>query len=99
LEARIVSLEHARATLAAVDAGNAEAGIVYATDMKAARSARVAFTPPDVEQPRIVYGAALLTSGKAPALAGELLAALYEPAARHDLAQAGFLPPPDDAAR
>jgi molybdate transport system substrate-binding protein len=99
LEARIVSLEHARATLAAVDSGNAEAGIVYATDARVARSARVAFRPPDSEQPRILYGAALLTSGKTPGLAGELMAALYEPAARHDLAEAGFLPPPDDPAR
>jgi molybdate transport system substrate-binding protein len=99
LEARIVSLEHARATLAAVDSGNAEAGIVYATDARVARSAHVAFTPPESEQPRIVYGAALLTSGKAPQLSGDLLAALYEPAARHDLGEAGFLPPPDDPAR
>jgi molybdate transport system substrate-binding protein len=99
LEARIVWLEHARATLAAVDSGNAEAGIVYATDARVARSARVAFTPPDSEQPRIVYGAALLTSGKAPALAGELLASLYEPAARRDLADAGFLPPTGDPPR
>ena len=99
LEPRIVSLEHARATLAAVDSGNAEAGIVYATDARVARSARVAFTPPDGEQPPIVYGAALLTSGKAPGLAGELMSALYEPAARHDLVEAGFLPPLDDLAR
>jgi molybdate transport system substrate-binding protein len=100
LESRLVSLEHARATLAAVDSGNAQAGIVYATDARIARSARVAFIPPDSEQPRIVYGAALLTSGKAPGPAGELLSALlYDPAARQDLARAGFLPPPDDPAR
>ena len=53
----------------ACDAGgggrrDAEAGIVYATDMKAARSARVAFTPPDPEQPRIVYVAAQLESAR-----------------------------------
>jgi molybdate transport system substrate-binding protein len=99
LEPRMVSLEHARATLAAVDSGNAEVGIVYATDARVARSARVAFTPPDSEQPRIVYGAALLSRGKAPGLAGELMSALYDPAARRDFAQAGFLPPPDDPAR
>jgi molybdate transport system substrate-binding protein len=99
LAPRIVSLEHARATLAAVDLGNAEAGIVYATDARLARSARVAFTPPDSEQPRIVYRAALLTGGKAPGLAGEWMSALNEPAARHDLAEAGFLPPLDDLAR
>jgi molybdate transport system substrate-binding protein len=99
LEPRIVSLEHARATLAAVESGNAEAGIVYATDARVARSARVAFTPPDAEQPRIVYGAALLTGGKAPGLASEWMTALYEPVARQELAEVGFLPPLDDLAR
>ena len=99
LETRFVRTEHARATLAAVDAGNAEAGIVYATDLKAARSARVAFTPPDAEQPRIVYIAALLAGARAPALAGEFLAALRDPAARRDLETAGFPPPPGERAR
>ena len=95
---RFVSTEHARATLAAVDAGNAEAGIVYATDMNAARSARVVFTPPDTEQPRIVYLAARLTSARAAALASSFLAALTDPAARRDFEAAGFQPPPGDRA-
>ncbi len=99
LEPRIVTTEHARATLAAVDVGNAEAGIVYATDMRAARSARVAFTPRDAEQPRIVYAAVQLTSAPAPALASAFLAALSDLAARRDLETAGFLPPPADRAR
>jgi molybdate transport system substrate-binding protein len=96
---RVVSTEHARATLAAVDVGNAQAGIVYATDTKAARSARVAFTPPDAEQPRIVYVAAQLARERPPALASAFLAALVDPAGRRDLATAGFTPPPADTAR
>jgi len=96
LEPRIVSTEHARATLAAVEAGNADAGIVYATDLKAARSARMAFVPPEAEQPRIVYVAAELAGARAPALAGGFLAALSDPAARRDLEAAGFPPPPGD---
>jgi len=98
LASRFVTTEHARATLAAVDAGNAEAGIVYATDMKAARSARVVFTPPGAEQPRVVYVAAELTGARAPALAGAFLAALSDPAARRDFEAAGFPPPPADPA-
>ena len=97
LKPRMVGLEHARATLAAVDSGDAQAGIVYATDARTARSARVAFTPPEAEQPRIVYLAAQLTGGRAPALAAAFLAALKTPEARSDLAAAGFLPPPGDA--
>ena len=71
---------------------------MYATDMQAARSARVAFTPPDAEQPRIVYVAAQLTGARAPALASSFLAALSDAAARQDLEAAGFQPPPGDPA-
>jgi molybdate transport system substrate-binding protein len=99
LTPRVVTTEHARATLAAVDAGNAEAGIVYATDMKAARSSRVAFTPPDAEQPRIVYVAAQLARDPPPALASAFLAALVDLAGRRDLEAAGFTPPPADRSR
>jgi molybdate transport system substrate-binding protein len=98
LEPRLVPLEHARATLAAVDAGNAEAGIVYATDARVARAARVAFTPPDREQPRIRYGMAQVTSGRAPGMADEFQTALGSPEARRELAAAGFLPPLADEA-
>jgi len=94
---RLVSTEHARATLAAVDAGHADAGIVYATDARAARSARVAFVPPPAEQPRIVYVAAPLTRARAPALAERFLAALAGAEARQTLVAAGFAPPPGDA--
>jgi molybdate transport system substrate-binding protein len=98
LAPRFVTTEHARAALAAVDVGNAEAGIVYATDMRAARSARVAFTPPEAEQPRIVYVAALLESGRARAPADAFLAALGDSAAARDFETAGFPPPPRDPA-
>jgi molybdate transport system substrate-binding protein len=96
---RLVATEHARATLAAVDAGNADAGIVYATDAREARSARVAFTPPAAEQPRIVYVAALLTSAPAPSLGEPFLVALTGADARRDLVAAGFAPPPGIASR
>jgi molybdate transport system substrate-binding protein len=99
LAPRLVATEHARATLAAVDAGNADAGIVYATDARTARSARVVFTPPAAEQPRIVYVAALLTSARAPSLADQFLAALMAADARHALVASGFSPPPGIASR
>jgi molybdate transport system substrate-binding protein len=99
LAPRLVATEHARATLAAVDAGNADAGIVYATDAREASSARVAFTPPPGEQPRIVYLAALLTSAPAPGLGEQFLVALTGADARRDLVAAGFAPPPGIASR
>jgi molybdate transport system substrate-binding protein len=55
VEMRAVQTENVRATLAAVDAGNADAAIVYATDARVATSAKLAFEIPANEQPRIVY--------------------------------------------
>jgi molybdate transport system substrate-binding protein len=92
LKPRLVTTEHARATLAAVDGGHADAGIVYASDARTARTARVAFTPPDGEQPRIVYFAAPLAAARAPALAEAFGAALLGEDAQRELAAAGFTP-------
>jgi molybdate transport system substrate-binding protein len=97
LAPRLVITEHARATLAVVDAGNAEAGIVYATDARVATSARVAFTPPAAQQPRIVYVAAQVAKAPWPALAEKFLLALTEADAQATLAAAGFTPPPGPA--
>lgn len=88
LAARLVPTEHARATLAAVDAGHAEAAIVYATDARLARAARPAFEIPDAEQPRIVYAAARLLGARPGA--ERLLAFLGGDEARRVLAAAGF---------
>ena len=69
----MVQTENVRATLAAVDAGNADAAIVYVTDARMATSARVAFEIPDAEQPRIVYVA---RASRATRSSPELAAAL-----------------------
>jgi molybdate transport system substrate-binding protein len=98
LEPRLVRTEHARATLAAVDAGSADAAIVYATDARSARSARVAFEIPAAEQPRIAYAAAPVPRPRAEAAPGEseaqrFVAFLRGPEARALLETAGFGPP------
>jgi len=58
LSSRVIPCENVRAALAAVEAGNADAAIVYATDARMARRTRVAFaiTP----GPRIVYPVAMV---------------------------------------
>jgi molybdate transport system substrate-binding protein len=97
LAPRLLELEHARATLTAVETGDVDAAIVYASDARLARSARIAFSAPEANQPHIVYVAAQLDRSRAPALAQAFLAALSGAAARRDLAAAGLTPPPANA--
>jgi molybdate transport system substrate-binding protein len=94
LTPRLVTTEHVRTALAAVDTGNAEAAIVYATDARAAKSAKLAFAVPAAEHPRIVYAAALLGGPRAKPLAAAFFEALRGPEARRSLEAAGFLGPP-----
>jgi molybdate transport system substrate-binding protein len=80
-----------RAALAAVEAGHADAGIVYRTDAAGASRVRIAFEVPRAEGPPIVYTLAPLAH---PAHAGaERLAHwLGSPPARAIYARHGFLP-------
>jgi molybdate transport system substrate-binding protein len=97
LAPRLIPTEHARATLAAVDHGQADVAIVYATDARLARSARIAFEVPDAEQPRIVYAAARVRTSTRLRPAHDFLTFLTGRAARDALRAAGFVPPRDPA--
>lgn len=94
LEARIVQTADARATLAAVELGQVDAALVYATDAALARHARAVFTPPPREQPPITYVGALTRRGDAQSASHAFLAFLLGPG-RSELEAAGFLPPRD----
>lgn len=93
LAARIVVTEHARATLAAVELGHADAAIVYASDARAGRGAEIAYEIPPAEQPRIVYAAARIATSRAPEDAAAFLASLRTDRASALLRAAGFRPP------
>ena len=64
---RVVPTLDVRAALAAVESGNADAGIVYKTDAAISKRVRVALEVPEAEAPRIVYPAALLATANGPA--------------------------------
>lgn len=59
ISTKLVPMTSVRAALSAVDNGAADAAIVYVTDVRAARSARIAFTVPETDTPRIIYPAAV----------------------------------------
>ena len=91
---RIVPTEHARATLVAVDNGSVDAAIVYATDARLAKLARVIWEIPDAEQPQILYTAAVLRGARSALAAREYVAFLIDGPGRADLERASFAPPP-----
>jgi molybdate transport system substrate-binding protein len=93
LEARVLPAASVRAALAAVDAGDAEAAIVYRTDVVVAKQARLAFAVPLDRGPRIVYPAAVVAGGNE-AAAARLLTHLSSSAARAIFARHGFIPLP-----
>jgi molybdate transport system substrate-binding protein len=86
---RVVPTLDVRAALAAVESGNAEAGIVYRTDAAVSKRVRVTLEVPPGEAPRIVYPAALLATAR-----GAAARAFYEhlrsPAGREVFERLGF---------
>jgi molybdate transport system substrate-binding protein len=91
LAPRQVTTEHARATLAAVAAGNADIGIVYASDARSSDRVRVVYAVPDPDAPVIAYYAARTKSARESEGLHPLQRALHEPGFRAALQRADFL--------
>jgi molybdate transport system substrate-binding protein len=91
VERRVVPTLNVRAALAAVAAGEADAAVVYATDVRALPGVQLAFAVPESEGPRIVYPAAVVVS-KRSADAAKLLDFLASPEAAAIFVRFGFVP-------
>jgi molybdate transport system substrate-binding protein len=59
LVSRVIPTENVRACLAAVEAGNADAGIVYRTDALISKKVRIAWSVPAADGPDISYPLAI----------------------------------------
>ena len=90
VQPRLVPTVSVRAALAAVDEGNADAAIVYRTDVAAARRARLAFVIPPAAAPPITYPAAVISRAPHPTAARAWLSWLHGPAAGASFARHGF---------
>jgi len=64
IEAKIAPTENVRATLAVVEAGNADAGFVYKTDAMSSARVRIALEIPAEFAPKIVYPAAIVAGSR-----------------------------------
>lgn len=91
IQAHVIPALDVRAALAMVEAGRAEAGVVYRTDAAHSARVRVTYEVPRDRSPPIVYGAARLA--RTPSrCARELMSAWGTPEAREMFAKHGFLP-------
>jgi molybdate transport system substrate-binding protein len=90
LEARAVPALDARAALAMVESGAAEAGVVYASDARASARVRIAFDVPRDRAGPVRYGGALVRGAARPQAARALLDELRSSAGRAAFERAGF---------
>jgi molybdate transport system substrate-binding protein len=94
--ANIVSEEpEVSAVVGKLTQGAADAGFVYATDVKAAAADLRTIRIPESLQPLVAYGVAIVKGASNPGLAQQFVDGLFAPGdGATALRQAGFLPPP-----
>ena len=91
VEAKVVPTENVRAALSAVEAGNAEAGIVYKTDAAISKRTRVAYEVPARDSPAISYPMALVKETKQAEAAKKFLQHLDSADAARVFEKFGFI--------
>lgn len=82
-----------KSALAKVISGEADATVVYVTDVMAAGSAVTGVTIPDSEQPEITYPIAVIKSSAHKVAARAFVDSAVSGVVQRDLEAAGFLPP------
>ena len=90
IERKVVPTENVRATLAVVEAGNADAGFVYKTDAMISAKVGIALEIPAEFAPKIVYPAAMLAGSQRQEQAKRFLAFLKMEEARQIFQRLGF---------
>jgi molybdate transport system substrate-binding protein len=90
IEPKIAPTENVRATLAVVEAGNADAGFVYKTDSMISATVRIALEIPAEFAPKIVYPAAIVARSKHQEQAQRFLAFLKTEEAGQVFRRLGF---------
>ena len=91
IQDRVIPTENVRAALAAVESGNADAGIVYKTDASISKAVKVVWEVPAAEGPVISYPVAILKSSADTAAAKQFLTYLKSEPALAIFKKYGFL--------
>jgi molybdate transport system substrate-binding protein len=90
IESKIAPTENVRATLAVVEAGNADTGFVYKTDAMISPKVRIALEIPAELAPKIVYSAAIVAGSRYQEQAKRFLAFLKTEEAGQVFRRLGF---------
>ena len=90
LRSKIVLGKDVRQVLTYVETGNAEAGLVYATDARISTKVRVAAVAPESSHQPIVYPLAIVAGSRNQEAARAFLAYLTSPSAKAVFARHGF---------
>lgn len=91
IESRIVPALDARAALAAVESGAADAGVIYRTDAALSKTVRVVYEVPAGETPAISYCAGVIAAGRHPDAARGMLSCFAAPEAMRIFEELGFI--------
>ncbi|OYD97897.1 molybdate ABC transporter substrate-binding protein [Nostoc sp. 'Peltigera membranacea cyanobiont' 210A] len=91
LKSKFVFANNVRQVLAAVESGNAEAGLVYATDAKISNKVKVVVAADDKFHSPIVYPVAIIKSSKNPSAAKEFVQFLSGSEVKTVLRKYGFI--------
>lgn len=87
---KVIPMENVRSALAAVESGNASAGIVYKTDALISKKVRIAYEIPAADGPRINYPIAALQRSKHLEIARHFITFLSSPTASEIFQKFGF---------
>jgi len=93
LQRKIIPTENVRAALAAVEAGNVDAAIVYRTDAAISKKVKVAVEIPSRDTPNISYSVAVLKESRHAAAARRLVAHLSSAESQKVFESFGFIIP------
>jgi molybdate transport system substrate-binding protein len=91
IQPKVVPTDNVRAALAAVESGNAEAGIVYKTDAAISKKVKVAYEVPPAEGPAISYPVAAVKESKQLEAAKKFLKYLNSDDAGHVFEKFGLI--------
>jgi molybdate transport system substrate-binding protein len=91
LKTKVVPVQDVRATLAAVESGNVEAGFVYKTDAAVSKKVKIVYEVPIDKGPKITYPIAIVKESKRKDAARDFISYLSAPVAKDAFKKSGFV--------